>query len=79
MQRTQDTKAYSFFFHFNKPASQREGKVQVSVHYKDTCHIVDNVECKVHCEGRISKRQPRFAMRGKAERVTIKNNIAVIE
>lgn len=68
----------SFFFHYNKPATQRAGKPQVSVHYKDTCHIVDNVICNVSCEGRLRKTQPRFVMRGKANKITFKQNIAYI-
>jgi hypothetical protein len=53
-----------FFYHYNKPASQRSGKVQVSVHVGDKCHIVDNVVCEVATKGRIRKTQPRFVMAG---------------
>jgi hypothetical protein len=68
----------SFFFHFNKPQTQRTGKVQISVHHNDTCHIVDNVECSVPIRGRIRKSQPRFVMTGKCKNFVIKNGIAVI-
>lgn len=68
----------SFFFHYNKPASQRSGKQQISVHYKNTCFIVDNVICEVPSQGRLRNTQPRFVMAGKCNDVTIKNNIAQI-
>lgn len=72
------TKPRVFFFHYNKPTSQRVGKAQISVHYKNTCHIVDNVICNVPTYGHISKRQPRFVMKGKAQKLVIENNIAKI-
>lgn len=68
----------AFYFHFNKPATQRAGKPQISVHYADTCYIVDNVICNVPAKGRLSKRQPRFVMAGKLKDLTIKDNIAII-
>lgn len=71
-------KPKSFFFHFNKPATQRTGKPQVSVHYDKVCHIVDNVVCSVPTEGKINKRQPRFVMRGKCNKFIIKKGIGYI-
>lgn len=68
----------AFFFHFNKPASQREGKPQVSVHFKGACHMVDNVVCDVPTVGRSRKTQPKFVMCGLAENLEIKNGIATI-
>jgi hypothetical protein len=69
----------TFYFHYNKPSSQRTGKTQVSVHFNNTCHIVDNVICEVPTTGKISKRQPRFVMKGKAKKLTIKNKIAYLK
>jgi hypothetical protein len=68
----------AFYFHFNKPATQRAGKVQVSLHYQGTCYILDNIECNVPVRGRVRKTQPRFVMAGKAETVKIKKGVAVI-
>lgn len=67
-----------FWFHYNKPASQRAGKVQVSVHHKGVCHIVDNVVCKVPITGKISKTQPRFVVKGRCTQIIIQEGIAVI-
>jgi hypothetical protein len=72
-------KSKVFFFHYNKPASQKAGKPQISVHYGKTCYIVDNVSCDVHVEGKINKRQPYFVMKGKCKTFEVKNNIAVIK
>lgn len=69
----------AFYFHFNKPATQRAGKVQVSLHYKDTCHVIDNIDCRVPVRGRIRKTQPRFVMAGKAKSVRFEDGVAVIE
>lgn len=69
----------SFFFHFNKPATQKAKKIQVSVHYDKTCYIVDNVVCKVPTQGKLRKRQPRFVMSGKCKEFKIENGVAIIE
>lgn len=67
-----------FFIHYNKPETQRKGKVQVSVHFNKICHIVDNVVCNVESEGKVNKTQPYFVMQGKATSVIVRNNIAII-
>lgn len=54
-----------FFFHYNKPASQRAKKPQISVHWRGACHIVDNIDVRVRCFGRIRNRQPYFVMVGR--------------
>lgn len=68
----------SFFFHYNKPESQRRGKVTVSVHYKGACHLVDSVVCNVPTQGKSRSRQPRFVMTGKASDLQIKDGVAVL-
>lgn len=69
---------YTFFFHYNKPASQKLGKPQLSVHYRDVCHIVDGVDCKVAIKSRNRSTQPRCVMSGRAESVHIENGVALI-
>jgi len=68
----------SFFFHYNKPASSKLGKPQITLHYNQTCYILDNVVCKVPVSGRIRKTQPRWVMAGKGE-VVIENSVAFIK
>jgi hypothetical protein len=58
-------KPRTFFFHYNKPASQQAKAPRISVHWKDACHIVHNVKCDVPCEGRINNRQPYWVMKGR--------------
>lgn len=60
-----------FYFHYNKPASASAGKIQMSVHFKDTCYVVDHVICKVSCDSHHQKRQPHCVMRGFANNVTV--------
>lgn len=69
----------SFYFHFNKPQTQRQGKVQISVHYDGVCYIVDNVVCSVPTKGSIRRRQPRFVMTGKCTELEICGGIAIIK
>ncbi len=50
----------------------------MSVHFKGTCHVVDDVICNVLCETKWNKTQPNLVMRGFASKVSIVNNTAVI-
>lgn len=50
----------------------------MSVHFKKSCVVVDNVICNVPCETKWSKSQPNLVMRGFAKEVIIKNNQAII-
>jgi hypothetical protein len=71
-------KPFSFFFHYNKPASLKRGKPTISVHYKGACHLVDNVKCFVTTEGRVKATSPKFVMAGKAYHVEVVKGVAVI-
>lgn len=68
-----------FWFHYNKPKSQKEKKPQISIHYKSKCIIVDNLYCKVITNGKIRKTQPFFVMEGKCKNIEIIDNKAFIE
>lgn len=68
----------AFYFHYNKPASQRAGKVQLSLHYKGVCYLVDNISCYVSTAGRVRSSSPRFVMSGKASEIRFRNGIAEI-
>lgn len=71
-------KPFAFFFHFNKPLSQKKGKPVISLHYKEQCCFVDNVVCSVTTKGRVRKRQPRFVMCGRAHAISIQDGVAYI-
>ena len=69
----------AFYFHYNKPASQKAGKPQITVHAGGACLIVDNVVCNVPVAGRLRKDQPRFVMAGKAASIVIDaDNVATL-
>lgn len=68
----------SFWYHYNKPATQKAGKPQITLHYQGACHIIDNIICNVKTMGRIRKSQPRWVIAGKAKEVTFKNKVAEI-
>ena len=61
-----------FFFHYNKPASQRSGVPKMSIHFEGKCHIVDCVTCHVMCYTYHKKTQPRCVMKGKCLEVLIR-------
>ncbi len=71
-------KLKSFWFHYNKPASQQAKKPQITIHYNQQCIIVDNLICEVPIVGRLRKSQPRWVVAGKTKGITIKNGIATI-
>ncbi len=72
-------KTRSFFFHFNKPASAKAKKPQISLHYHGACYIVDNIICNVPTRGHVRKSQPVFIMVGKCRSIVVENNIATLE
>ena len=50
----------------------------MSVHFKNSCTIVEAVVCNVPCETKRNKTQPRLVMRGFAKEIKIIKNIAYI-
>lgn len=70
---------YAFWFHYNKPASAKRGRPQITVHYRGQCHIVDNIRCGVPTEGRLRQRQPRFVVAGRCSVMSVVGGVAVIE
>jgi hypothetical protein len=65
---------YSFFFHYNKPASAQHGSPVFTVHYRDTCYLVEHVECKVPVYTRVRSTQPRAVVAGKAKSLVYKES-----
>lgn len=70
--KNKEMREYRFFYHFYK----QKGKM--TIHYRNQCTVVDNVECKVACETKWKATQPRLVMQGFAKNVEIKNNTAII-
>lgn len=66
------TKSFRFFYHYYKQ------KNKMSIHFKKTCIVVDDIECNVPCETKWKKRQPNLVMQGFARDIIIKNNKAII-
>ena len=50
----------------------------MSVHFKKSCTVVDDIICQVPCETKWKKTQPRLVMQGFANSVKIINNKAYI-
>lgn len=51
----------------------------MSVHFRDTCHVTDNVECRVPCETKWNKTQPNLVMRGYASNIIVERDKIIIE
>jgi hypothetical protein len=66
-------KIYRFFYHFYK----QKGKM--SIHFKNSCVVVDDVICNVPCETKWKLRQPRLVMQGYATNVRFEGNVGIIE
>jgi hypothetical protein len=66
-------KKYRFFYHFYK----QKGKM--SIHFKNSCVVVDDVICNVPCETKWKLRQPRLVMQGYATNVRFEGNVGIIE
>lgn len=69
---------HKFFYHYNKPKSKQMGRPIISLHYRDTCHFLTDLECNVRTRSKIRKRQPFFVMEGYAREVKITDGKAVI-
>jgi hypothetical protein len=67
------TKEYRFFYHYNKQNKK------MTIHFKKSCTIVNDVICNVPCETKWNKGQPNLVMRGFAKNVKIIKNKAIIE
>lgn len=65
-------KSYRFFYHYYK----QKGKM--SIHFRNSCTVVDNIICNVPCETKWKSSQPRLIMQGFAKNVNIKNGVATI-
>lgn len=65
-------KKWRFFYHYYK------AKKKMSIHFRNTCSVVDDIVCHVSCETKWNKTQPNLTMIGFANSVEIKNGIATI-
>jgi hypothetical protein len=63
-----------FFYHYNKPLSRVEGRNVLTVHWKGSCHAVNDIECWVPAETHTQKDQPRCIIRGWATAVQFHTN-----
>lgn len=66
-----------FWYHYNKPASQKAKRPKISVHYDKKCHIVNSIVCNVPTAGHERPTQPHFVVKGTGV-MTIKRGIAYI-
>ena len=65
------------WFHYNKPESVKQGKNVLTVHWEDTCYMVNSIECEVPIETHNRKAQPRCILRGWAGSVVMQPRLTV--
>jgi hypothetical protein len=70
--------SYSFWYHYNKPASRKFGSPKLTVHYRGQCLLVDDLDCSVRTFSRKRKTQPHVVIAGVADSLVVKNGTAYI-
>lgn len=70
---TTSGKKYRFFYHYYKQ------KKKMSIHFRKSCVVVDDIECKVPCETKWNKTMPNLVMQGYCHQVRFEGNKAIIE
>lgn len=65
-------KTYTFFYHYFK------AKKKMSIHWRGSCHVVNDIICKVPCETKWRKRAPFLVMYGKAKSMELDGETAII-
>lgn len=65
-------KKYRFWYHYNKANNK------MTVHYRKTCYIVNNIECLAPTQSKWNRIQPRLVIQGFAKEVIIENDKAYI-
>ena len=72
------TKPFAFFFHYNKPASLTSGEPTISLHFKNKCHMIQELYCEVSTHSRINKNNsPHFVMAGNANKITFSDDKSI--
>lgn len=66
-------KKYRFFYHYYKQ------KNKMSIHFRNSCNVVDDIICEVPCETKWKNSQPRLVMQGFCKEVIIIENKAYIQ
>lgn len=67
----------AFWFHYNKPETAKRGRPMMTVHYRNQCLLVENIDCAVPVRTRERKQQPRMVVAGTGT-VTVVDGTAVI-
>ena len=63
---------YRFFYHY------RRSNNRMTVHFRGKCLSCENIKCRVPCETKRNKKQPKLVMQGFCKEVFIKDGIAEI-
>jgi hypothetical protein len=67
-----------FFYHFNKPLTQRRKDIWWTIHYQNQCVPIKGFECRVATHDRKRKKQPLAVVWGDARSIVIQDNRAII-
>lgn len=70
---------WRFFYHFNKPMTQKTGEVMWSIHFRNKCYFVKDISCMVPTVTKTNKKQPKGVVQGFCKEVLIKESVAIIQ
>ncbi len=65
-------KKYRFFYHYNKPNNK------ITVHYKGSCLLTENIEVQVPCNSKWNKQQPKLVIQGFCKDIIIEDKLIKI-
>ena len=66
-----ETRLRRVWYHYNKPASNKQGRSVLTVHWRGKCLLVHHIICGIPTETHHQKAQPRCVVRGWAESVKL--------
>lgn len=76
--RSTSGRPFKFFYHYNKPMSQKEGVPIISLHCLGACHMVRSIKLMVPTQSRIRKTQPHLVIVGEAGSVEFDEDGAIV-
>lgn len=68
----------TFYYHYNKPLSQKSGIPIISIHYSGKCIFVEGIKINVSTYSYNRKAQPRLVIKGRCREIKIEENVAFI-
>jgi len=69
-------KQYVFYLHYNKTASNKNRKPQITVHYRNVKYTVNNIHCNTVIFSVVKEYEPKCILKGKVNNFNVMDNVA---